>query len=71
VLIASKVRNVVNPLRGATARAGFVAMMLVNSFDLTPSPDKADLIQVTSHLLTVAATAMDFQTDRLKLDAKV
>jgi hypothetical protein len=47
-------------LGGATARAGFVAMMLVNSFDLTPPPDKADLIQVTSYLLTVAATAMDF-----------
>jgi uncharacterized membrane protein YadS len=47
------------------ARAKFVAMMLANSFDLTPPPDKTALIQATSYRLTIAAAAMGFQTDML------
>jgi hypothetical protein len=56
------------------ARAGFVATMLVNSFDLTPPPDRAGLIQTTSYPLTIAAAhvaAADRDDPHTPTDKKV
>jgi len=49
---------------------GFVAMMLLNSFDLIPYPEKSYLIQTTAFLLSVSAAAMGLETDIGKLRAK-
>jgi uncharacterized integral membrane protein (TIGR00698 family) len=49
---------------------GFVAMMLLNSFDLLPHIEKAYLVQTTTFLLTVALAAMGLETDVRKLRAK-
>jgi uncharacterized integral membrane protein (TIGR00698 family) len=50
--------------------AGFVAMMLFNSLDLTPQKDKAYLVQTTTFLLAVALAGMGLETDFRKLKAK-
>ena len=49
---------------------GFVAMMLLNSLDVIPHPEKAWLVQTTTFLLTVALAAMGLETDVGKLRAK-
>ena len=49
---------------------GFVAMMLFNSLDLIPQPEKAWLVQTTTFLLTIALAAMGLETDIRKLRAK-
>ena len=49
---------------------GFVVMMLLNSIDVIPHPEKAWLVQTTTFLLTVALAAMGLETDVGKLRAK-
>jgi uncharacterized integral membrane protein (TIGR00698 family) len=49
---------------------GFVAMMLLNSLDVIPHPEKAWVVQTTTFLLTVALAAMGLETDVGKLRAK-
>ena len=49
---------------------GFVAMMLLNSLNVIPYPEKAWLVQTTTFLLTVALAAMGLETDVGKLRAK-
>ena len=49
---------------------GFVAMMLLNSLDVIPHPEKAWLVQTTTFLLTIALAAMGLETDVGKLRAK-
>ena len=49
---------------------GFIAMMLLNSFDLIPHTEKMYIVQATTFLLTVALAAMGLETDFGKLRAK-
>jgi len=49
---------------------GFIAMMLLNSFDLIPHTEKMYIVQATTFLLTVALAAMGLETDFSKLRAK-
>jgi uncharacterized integral membrane protein (TIGR00698 family) len=49
---------------------GFIAMMLLNSFDLIPHTEKMYIVQATTFLLTVVLAAMGLETDVGKLRAK-
>jgi uncharacterized integral membrane protein (TIGR00698 family) len=49
---------------------GFLAVIGVNSLDLLPAAGKADLIQLTTLLLSVALAAMGLETDIRKLRAE-
>ena len=45
---------------------GLAAMMLFNSLDIVPQPDKAYLIRATTFLRSVALSTMEVETDVCK-----
>jgi uncharacterized integral membrane protein (TIGR00698 family) len=50
--------------------AGFIAMMLLNGFDILSPVGKVFITQTTTFLLTIALAAMGLETDLRKLQAK-